>query len=223
MSGVARVLVVDDDALVRSGLQMLLDGADGVDVVGTAADGDEVPGAVRRLRPDVVLMDIRMRRVDGIAATRGLRRHDDGPAVIVLTTFDGDDEVLDALHAGADGFLLKDTPPDRLVAAIRSVAAGDPVLSPAVTRRLMDRTTDAVGHRDRARRQLARLSDREREVAHELAAGRPNRDIADTLHMSVATVKAHVSSIFLKLDLSNRTQIALLVQQADDGGAGAAG
>src|SRR6202020_715219 len=137
--GEIRVLLVDDDALVRAGLSMMLDGADGLVIVGEAADGDQVPGAVARHRPDVVLMDLRMPRVDGIAATRRLRAGPRPPEVIVLTTFDADENVLGALRAGASGFLLKDSAPGEIAEAIRRVAAGDPMLSPAVTRRLMRR------------------------------------------------------------------------------------
>ena len=210
-----RVLLVDDDALVRSGLELLLSGADDLVVVGTAADGDEVPAAVTATQPDVVLMDIRMPRTDGITATRRLQRGPAPPGVLVLTTFDGDPELLGALRAGAAGFLLKDAQPEQIVDAVRRVARGDPALSPEVTRRLIDRATQDVGRRDRAREAFDHLSDREREVAQELAAGRTNTEIARNLHMSVATVKAHVSHMFVKLDLTNRTQLALLARDAE--------
>ncbi len=134
-----RVLVVDDDALVRASLEMMLDGAHGISVVGQAADGDEVPAAIDAHFPDLVLMDLRMPRVDGIVATRRVRARTNPPEVVVLTTFDTDENVLHALRAGASGFLLKDTPPAQIVEAVRRVAAGDPILSPAITRRLMDR------------------------------------------------------------------------------------
>ncbi|MEU8125026.1 response regulator transcription factor [Spirillospora sp. NPDC049024] len=209
-----RVLIVDDDALVRAGLSMMLDGAGGITVAGEAADGDEVPAAADAHAPDVVLMDLRMPRVDGITATRRLRARPDPPEVIVLTTFDSDENILHALRAGASGFLLKDTPPDRIVHAVRQVAGGDPILSPRITRRLMDRAAVEAGAYQRAREALARLSPRENEVVLAVARGRSNADIAAELFMSVATVKAHVSSVLTKLDLDNRTQIALLAHDA---------
>ncbi|WP_433469784.1 response regulator [Spirillospora sp. CA-128828] len=209
-----RVLIVDDDALVRAGLSMMLDGTGGISVAGEAADGDEVPAAADAHAPDVVLMDLRMPRVDGITATRRLRARPNPPEVIVLTTFDSDENILHALRAGASGFLLKDTPPDQIVHAVRQVAAGDPILSPRVTRRLMDRAAVEAGAHQRARAALARLSPRENEVVLAIARGRSNADIAAELFMSVATVKAHVSSVLTKLDLDNRTQIALLAHDA---------
>ncbi|NDU76642.1 response regulator [Actinomadura sp. DSM 109109] len=214
MTAPLRVLVVDDDALVRAGLSMMLDGARGITVAGEAADGDEVPAATDAHAPDVVLMDLRMPRVDGITATRRLRARANPPEVIVLTTFDSDENILHALRAGASGFLLKDTPPDQIVQAVLQVAAGDPILSPRVTRRLMDRAALEAGAYQRARTALARLSPRENEVVLSIARGRSNADIAGELFMSVATVKAHVSSVLTKLDLDNRTQIALLAHDA---------
>jgi DNA-binding NarL/FixJ family response regulator len=217
MAGVTRplrVLVVDDDALVRAGLTMMLDGAAGIAVVGEAADGDEVPAAADAHSPDVVLMDLRMARVDGITATRRLRQRPDPPEVIVLTTFDADEHILRALRAGASGFLLKDTPPPQIVDAVRRVAAGDPILSPRVTRRLMDRAAVQAGAFQRARETLAVLSPREHEVVLAITRGRSNAEIATELFMTVATVKAHVSHILTKLSLENRTQIALLGHDA---------
>ncbi|MER7548141.1 response regulator transcription factor [Spirillospora sp. NPDC127506] len=217
MAGVTRplrVLIVDDDALVRAGLSMMLDGTGGITVAGEAADGDEVPAAADAHAPDVVLMDLRMPRVDGITATRRLRARASPPEVIVLTTFDSDENILHALRAGASGFLLKDTPPAQIVDAVRRVAAGDPMLSPRITRRLMDRAATEAGAHQRARAALARLSPRENEVVLAIARGRSNADIAAELFMSVATVKAHVSSVLTKLDLDNRTQIALLAHDA---------
>jgi DNA-binding NarL/FixJ family response regulator len=210
-----RVLIVDDDALVRAGLTMILSGADGVAVVGEAADGAEVPAAVAQHRPDVVLMDIRMPRVDGLAATEALRRQAGAPEVIVLTTFDADEFVLRALRAGASGFLLKDTPPVEIQHAVRRVAAGEATLSPAVTRRLIAHVAaPAPAPRAAARQRLAALSEREREVALALGRGRSNAEISAELFMSVATVKAHVSRLLTKLDLNNRVQVALLVHDA---------
>ncbi|MGH3250657.1 MAG: response regulator [Trebonia sp.] len=209
-----RVLLVDDDALVRAGLSMMLNGAGGLVIVGEAADGDQVPAAVARHRPDVVLMDLRMPRVDGITATRRLRAAPQPPEVIVLTTFDADENVLGALRAGASGFLLKDAPPAQIAEAIRRVAAGDPNLSPAVTRRLMRRAVVQENTRERALRQLRDLSPREREVVAAIAEGQTNAEIAAALLMGVPTVKAHVTHILTKAGLANRTQIALLAHDA---------
>lgn len=222
-----RVLVVDDDALVRSALRLMLGGSAALEVVGEATDGDEVPEAVARHRPDVVLMDIRMRRVDGLAATRQLRATSHPPEVLVLTTFDADESVVTAVRAGAAGFLLKDTPPAELVAAIERVAAGEAVLSPAVTRGLLDLVTRAEPtvaaatgddtRRERARAALAQLTEREREVAEALAGGGSNAQIAAQLFMSTATVKSYVSRLLDRLGCDNRVQVALLVHDATQG------
>ena len=212
-----RVLLVDDDALVRSGLRIMLAGAANVDVVAEAADGHEVLGAVDLHRPDVVLMDIRMPQLDGIATTRLLATQPDPPAIVVLTTFDADELVLRALQAGAAGFLLKDTPPAEIVRAIELVHAGDGMLSPKVTRRLISMVvgdSDAGARAEQARDRLATLSPRERDVALALGRGKTNAEIAAALHLSVATVKAHVSRLLDKLDVDNRVQIALLVHDA---------
>jgi DNA-binding NarL/FixJ family response regulator len=209
-----RVLVVDDDALVRGALRMMLSGTDLVEVVGEAGDGDEVPAAVAAGHPDVVLMDIRMPRVDGITATAALRARPDAPEVIVLTTFDADENVVRALRAGASGFLLKDTPPAQIVEAIGKVAAGDPMLSPAVTRRLIARVTSDRGDTSRAQAALADLTERESEVVLAVARGRTNAEIAAELYVSVATVKTHISHVLTKLTLTNRTQLALLAHDA---------
>ncbi|WP_026931749.1 response regulator [Glycomyces tenuis] len=214
MARVIRVLLVDDDALVRAGLSMMLDGAAGISVVAEAADGREALTAADAHSPDVVLMDLRMPRVDGIDATRRLRALARPPEVIVLTTFDSDENVLRALRVGASGFLLKDTPPEQIVAAVTRVAAGEPILSPSVTRRLMERTVAQSGAYDRARAALDALTPREREVALAIARGRSNAELASELAMSVTTAKAHVSSILAKLGLDNRTQIALLAHDA---------
>jgi DNA-binding NarL/FixJ family response regulator len=212
-----RVLLVDDDALVRSGLRMMLAGAESIEVVGETDDGRGVLSAVDLHRPDVVLMDIRMPQVDGIAATRLLRSQPAAPAVVVLTTFDTDELVLRALRAGAAGFLLKDTPPAEIVRAVELVHAGDGMLSPAVTRQLIALVASEGGARhDGARDLLEALSPREREVALAVGRGLPNAEIAAELHMSVATVKAHVSRLLVKLGVENRVQIALLVQDATD-------
>jgi DNA-binding NarL/FixJ family response regulator len=211
--GLIRVLLVDDDALVRSGLRMMLAGAAGIEVVGEAGDGREALGAVDRHHPDVVLMDIRMPQLDGIAATRLLRGQPRPPAVIVLTTFDADELVLRALRAGAAGFLLKDTAPPEIVRAIELVHAGEGMLSPAVTGKLIA-LVSGDDRSEEAREALAGLSEREHEVALAVGRGASNADIAAELHMSVATVKAHVSRLLAKLALDNRVQLALLVQEA---------
>jgi len=212
-----RVLLVDDDALVRRGLRLLLDGAPHIEVVGEADDGRGVLAAVDRHHPDVVLMDIRMPQLDGIAATRVLRAQPSPPAVVVLTTFDADELVLRALQAGAAGFLLKDTPPAEIVRAIDLVHRGDAMLSPTVTRRLIGMVAgddDTGARRDAARARLAALSPREHEVALAVSEGCANAEIADRLHMSVPTVKAHVSRLLSKLEVDNRVQVALLVHDA---------
>jgi DNA-binding NarL/FixJ family response regulator len=211
-----RVLLVDDDPLVRAGLRMILSSSDEVEVVGEAADGAEAVAAVQACRPDVVLMDIRMPGVDGIAATSAVRRLASPPHVIVLTTFQADEHVMGALRAGADGFLLKDTPPAEIVQAVRLVAAGEAMLSPSVTRTLLshladDETTD---RRRAAEQRLATLTEREREVATAVGSGASNAEIAASLFMSEATVKAHVSRLLTKLELTNRVQIAILVHDA---------
>jgi DNA-binding NarL/FixJ family response regulator len=215
-----RVLIVDDDALVRAALRMMLSGSADVEVAGEAEDGSQVLEAVRRLRPDVVLMDIRMPRVDGLAATELLAKESAPPQVIILTTFDADEYVLRALRAGAGGFLLKDTPPADLVRAIGTVAAGDAMLSPAVTRRLIDHVgapalADHSERREAARARLRLLSAREREVAVAVGRGGSNAEIAEELFMSIATVKAHVSKVMTKLEATNRVQVAILAHDAD--------
>jgi DNA-binding NarL/FixJ family response regulator len=220
-TGSTRVLLVDDDPLVRTGLRLMLGGAPDLEVVGEVGDGAGVTDAVGRLAPDVVLMDIRMPVLDGIDATRALAgRPGPAPAVIVLTTFDSDANVLEALRAGAAGFLLKHTPPEQIVDAVRRAAAGEPVLSPSVARTLIDHVAAAgpapAGREQRARERLARLSDREREVAVAVAEGWSNAEIAQRLFMSVGSVKAHVSSALTKLDLTNRIQLALLAHDAGE-------
>jgi DNA-binding NarL/FixJ family response regulator len=209
-----RVVIVDDDALVRGALRMMLSGSDAIEVVGEAADGDEVDAALAAYRPQVVLMDIRMPRLDGITATAALRRRPDPPAVIVLTTFDADENVLRALRAGASGFLLKDTPPARIVEAVQRVAAGEEILSPAVLRRFLARFTADGGTAERSRADFGKLTEREADVVLAVARGRTNQEIADELYLSVATVKTHLSHAMTKLDLANRTQLALLAHDA---------
>jgi DNA-binding NarL/FixJ family response regulator len=213
-----RVLVVDDDALVRAALSMVLASAEDIAIVGEATDGNEVAGAVAEHEPRIVLMDIRMPGMDGLAATELLRAQDDAPEVIVLTTFEADEYVLRALRAGAGGFLLKDTPPADIVRAVRTVAAGEPMLSPAITRRLIGHVTDNEGadRTRQARESLDRLTEREREVAVAIGLGKSNAEIGRELYMSVATVKAHVSRVLEKLEFNNRVQIALLAHDAGE-------
>jgi DNA-binding NarL/FixJ family response regulator len=215
-AGAVGVLIVDDDPLVRAGLAMMLGGTSGIRVVAEAGDGTQVLAMVDRYAPDVVLMDIRMPAMDGLAATEALRARHNAPEVIILTTFDADEHVLRALRAGAAGFVLKDTPPAEIVAAVRRVAEGQPVLSPAVTRRLIARVagSDQDRRRAAARERLALLNDREHEVALAVGRGWSNAKIAAVLYLSVPTIKTHVSSILTKLDLNNRVQIALLVHDA---------
>jgi DNA-binding NarL/FixJ family response regulator len=212
-----RVLLVDDDALVRAGLRIILSSAEDLEVVGEADDGADAVAAVREHRPDVVLMDIRMAQLDGISATAALRRLARPPQVIVLTTFHADEQVLSALRSGASGFLVKDTPPAQIINAIRVVASGDAIISPSVTRTLLAHVgnTEASDRRRAAAQRLAALTDREREVATAVGAGASNAEVAASLYLSEATVKAHVSRLFTKLDVTNRVQIALLVHDAD--------
>jgi DNA-binding NarL/FixJ family response regulator len=216
-----RVMLVDDDPLVRSGLRMLFGGTEAIEVVAEADDGDKVLAAVDRHRPDVVLMDIRMPGLDGVSAAALLTAQPSAPAVLMLTTFDADELVLRALRAGAAGFLLKDTPPAEIVRAIELVHAGDSMLSPAVTRRLIDLVAGEVEEgtpRADADRLIDDLSPRELEVARAVGRGLSNADISAELHLSVATVKAHVSRLLEKLGADNRVQIALLIRDASPPG-----
>jgi len=199
---------------VRAGLTMMLGAFDGIEVAGAVADGRDVAAAVGTYRPHVVLMDIRMPGIDGLTATETLRARRDPPEVIVLTTFDTDEHVLRAMRAGASGFLLKHTPPEEIARAVRRVAAGEPMLSPEVLRRMMGFVAAGDPRRDRARAALDRLSPGEREVALLVAQGRTNQEIGTALRMSTATVKAYVSRILTKLALTNRVQVALLVHDA---------
>lgn len=215
-----RLVLVDDDPLVRAGLQLILGGAPDIEVVDEATDGQAAVEVVARLRPDIVLMDVRMPRLDGVAATEQiLARHGESVRVVVLTTFDTDDLVVRALRAGASGFLLKDTPPAQLVEAVRSVADGHPILSPQITATLIAQVSGApVDDRGaRAQRLLATLSERELEVARAVGEGLSNAEISRTLYLSVPTVKTHVSRLLDKLGCSNRVQVALLVHDAEQG------
>lgn len=222
MSERPRVVLIDDDALVRTGLRMMLGGPDGVDVVAEGDDGDTAVELVGKHQPDVVLMDIRMARTDGLTATRELLASWPETKVLILTTFDADAYVLEALRSGARGFVLKDTPPGRLVAAVHEVASGDHALSPSVAALLVSQvaggpaTDPADARAAKAREQLDRLTEREREIARAVAHGGSNADISRELYLSVPTVKAHVSSVLAKLGLANRVQVALLVHDAGE-------
>ncbi|GAA2889309.1 response regulator transcription factor [Streptosporangium fragile] len=196
-----RVLIADDHALARSGLSAMLGVQPDIEVVGMTADGAEAVADARRLRPDLVLMDIRMPKMDGIEATRRIRGEPDAPAVLVLTTFDLDQYVYEALRAGAGGFLLKDAPPGQLAEAVRTVAGGQALLAPAVTRRLIERFLSVPPGGGAA---LERLTDREREVLTHVGWGRSNAEIAEALHLSEATVKTHLSRVLTKTGLRDR-------------------
>jgi DNA-binding NarL/FixJ family response regulator len=203
---VIKLIVADDHALARGGLRAMLGAEDDLEVVGEAADGGEAVDLALKLRPDVVVMDIRMPKVDGIEATRRLRAHNGAPNVLVLTTFDLDEYVYEALRAGAGGFMLKDAAPSQLAEAVRTVAAGESLLAPAVTRRLVERfvrrpPADAV--REQA---FADLTDRELEVLTLIARGLSNAEIGERLFLSEATVKTHVTRILSKLGLRDRVQ-----------------
>ena len=216
MVGVIRVLLVDDDPLVRSALSLMLGGQSDIDVVGEAPHGEAGLALVGELEPDVVLMDIRMPVMDGLEATKALHERPSPPSVVVLTTFDADDHVVRAIAAGADGFLLKDTPPGDIVSAIRTVAAGDAMLSPSATRSLVSRlramtADDRVSH---AADRLTVLTERELEVAVCVGRGLGNSEIASELYLSIPTVKSHVSRLLTKLGSTNRVQVAMVVHDA---------
>ncbi|MGW6055409.1 response regulator [Streptomyces sp. NPDC055189] len=214
-----RVLLVDDDALVRAGLRLMLASTEDITVIAEAADGTEVTALVEQHRPDLVLMDIRMPGMDGLEATRLLRTHPAAPEIVMLTTFTTDGYVLRALQAGAAGFLLKHTPPHQIIEAVRRATAGEPVMSPDALSQLIgavvtrEPTPQPVTHAE-ARRQLSLLGTREHEVALAVSQGKTNAQIATELYMSVPTVKSHISHILARLELNNRVQIALLVYRA---------
>ncbi|MBG0821168.1 response regulator transcription factor [Planomonospora sp. ID91781] len=210
-----RLVLVDDDPMVRTGLRLILGGEPDLEIAGEARDGLHAMEVIRDLTPDVVLMDIRMPGQDGLTTTGLLLARPDPPRILVLTTFDADDMVLSALRLGADGFLLKDTPPPKMIEAVRAVARGEPVLSPSVARQVIAAAAGGQGSPSpEARREIDRLTEREREVATELARGSSNAEIAERLHMSVATVKANVTRIFAKLGTDNRVQVAMKVRDA---------
>ncbi len=212
-----RVVLVDDDALVRMGLKAMLDGLEEIRVVAEASDGDELPAIVAEHRPHVVLMDLRMKNVDGITATRHLQRTPERPAVIVLTTFDDSELVTSAIRAGAIGFLLKHAPPEDIVRAIGAARQGESLFSPEIAARLV--TLVANGIRDEtdqsaARERLRHLSAREIQVAQAVAEGKPNAEIATSLALTVPTIKSYISDILSKTTTSNRVQLAVLVHTA---------
>ena len=216
MDSVIRVLLVDDDPLVRSALSLMLGGQSDIEVVGEAGNGEAGLALVTELEPDVVLMDIRMPVMDGLETTHVLHQAPAPPAVVVLTTFDADDHVLRAIAAGADGFLLKDTPPGDIVNAIRTVAAGDAMLSPSATRSLVSRlrSTMPTDRSSTAADRLGVLTERELEVAVCVGRGLSNSEIASELYLSIPTVKSHVSRLLTKLDCTNRVQVAMVVHDA---------
>jgi DNA-binding NarL/FixJ family response regulator len=212
-----RVLLVDDQALLRMGFRLILEAEPDIEVVGEAGDGAAGVGMTSALHPDVVLMDVRMPGTDGIAATRLITAAGPATKVLILTTFDLDEYVFAGLKAGASGFLLKDAPPAELLAAIRTVAGGDAVLAPTATRRLIDQFAPLLPGPGRQHERdvlLSKLTDREQTVFVQLAAGRSNREIADDLHLSEGTVKVHVGRILAKLDLRDRVQAVVLAYES---------
>jgi DNA-binding NarL/FixJ family response regulator len=210
---VIRVLIADDQTLVRAGFRMVVEARDDLSVVGEAADGAQAVALAAELHPDVVLMDVRMPVMDGIEATRRITALEGHPRILILTTFDLDQYVYDALRAGAAGFLLKDAPPTELAAAIRAVAAGDSLLAPSVTRRLIERFVSLPAPRRADPGALADLSGREAEVLRLVARGLSNQQIAEQLVVSPATVKSHVARLLMKLDLHDRTQAVVLAYE----------
>lgn len=213
------VLIVDDQAMLRAGFAAILQAQEGIDVVGQAADGAEGVDEARRLRPDVVVMDVRMPNLDGIEATRRIlaaaeRDGRSAPAVLVLTTFDADEYVHEALQAGASGFLLKDALPEELVQAVRVVAAGDALLAPRITRRLLERFAASRPRTNGAELRLKGLTEREHEILVLIGRGLSNREIATELFLAEQTVKTHVSRVFAKLGLRDRVQAVILAYDA---------
>lgn len=211
-----RVVLADDEQLLRVGFRMILDAHGDFDVVAEAGDGREAITAAKAHRPDVVVMDVRMPELDGIGATEAIVREHPAVRVLILTTFDLDEYAFAGLRAGASGFLLKNAPPDELAAAIRTVAAGDAVVAPRVTRRLLDTFAQRMPTSTEAVRdhRLAQLTDRERDVLHAMAVGQSNQEIAASLVLSEATVKSHVSRILTKLDLRDRVQAVIFAYES---------
>ena len=214
-----RILLVDDQALVRAGFRMILDAEIEIEVVGEASDGREAIDQAQALRPDVVLMDIRMPELDGLEATRRILAEaadgHEGPKILMLTTFDLDEYVYEALRAGASGFLLKDTPPEQLVAAIHVIAHGEALLSPSITRRVISEFVKGAGPRQREQfPQIDELTARELEVLKLIARGLSNAEIAKSLYVSETTVKTHVARVLMKLNLRDRVQVVVLAYEA---------
>jgi DNA-binding NarL/FixJ family response regulator len=210
---VTRVLIADDDDLMRAGLAELLSGEAGIEVVGEASTGREAVERARRLGPDVVLMDVRMPDLDGIGATREVTRASPRARVLILTTFEQDDYVFGALRAGASGFLLKRTRPEDLIAAVRTIAAGDSLLSPSVTRRVIDRAAQQPTPELADRAKLEDLTPREREVFELVARGLSNREIAAELVVEESTIRTHVKRVLMKLGLRDRVQIVIFAYE----------
>ncbi|HYK68133.1 MAG TPA: response regulator transcription factor [Streptosporangiaceae bacterium] len=211
-----RVLIADDEALVRTGFRLLIDSAPGLTVVGEASDGIQAVRQARALKPDVVVMDIRMPVMGGLEATKVIldTDPDSAPRILIVTTFDEDEHVFEALRSGASGFVLKDTPPEQLLDAIAIVAAGEALLAPAITRRLIAEFTRHPRPAARlAQDALAQLTDRERDVLEQVAAGKSNSEIAAALHLSVATVKTHVSHLLDKLSCRDRAQLVVVAYE----------
>jgi DNA-binding NarL/FixJ family response regulator len=208
-----RVLIADDQDLVRAGLRMLIDAEEDLEVAGEAADGEQAVHTARRLRPDLVLMDIRMPRLDGLAATRRLLQDDDAPRVLVLTTFDRNEYVYEALRAGASGFLLKDVPPEQLAAGIRVVADGEALLAPSITKRLIQEFAEVAPAMPEPPRGMDELTARELEVFKLVARGLSNAEIAAELIVSETTVKTHVARMLMKLGLRDRVQAVVLAYE----------
>ena len=207
-----RVLIADDQTLVRGGFRMILEDEPGIEVVGAVADGDEAIAAVQRLHPDIVLLDIRMPRLDGLEAARRILETRSNTKVVMLTTFDVDEYVFRAVEAGASGFLLKDVTPEQLIASVRLVAAGESLLAPAITRRLIEQFAKRRALPPPA--ELSELTDREREVVVQVARGLSNAEIAAALHLSPATVKTHVARVLGKLGLRDRVQLVVLAYES---------
>jgi DNA-binding NarL/FixJ family response regulator len=211
-----RVLIADDEALVRAGFRVLVDSAPGITVVGEASDGVQAVRQTRALRPDVVLMDIRMPVMSGLEATKVIldSEQEPLPRILIVTTFDEDEHVFAALRGGASGFVLKDTPPEKLLDAIATVAAGEALLAPAVTRRLIaEFARRPLAAARPAEDALAQLTGRERDVLEQVAAGKSNSETAAALHLSVATVKTHVSRLLDKLDCRDRAQLVVVAYE----------
>jgi DNA-binding NarL/FixJ family response regulator len=207
-----RVLVADDQSMVRAGFRMLLSGEQDIEVVAEAGNGLEAVDKAARFHPTVVLMDIRMPELDGLEATRRILAADDAARILILTTFDLDEYIYEALKAGASGFVLKDDPPEQLIAAVRTVAAGDALLSPAITKRVIEAFT-SIPRRPTPPKEIAELTAREREVFLLIAAGHSNAEIAQALYISDTTVKTHVTHIFQKLNVRDRAQAVVLAYQ----------